>query len=39
VDTVVPANETPNLPHVDLAMLEHVAIAKLKEAVLAVTGA
>jgi pyruvate dehydrogenase (quinone) len=39
VDAVVPANETPNLPHVDLAMLEHVAIAKLKEAVLAVTGA
>jgi thiamine pyrophosphate-dependent acetolactate synthase large subunit-like protein len=39
VNAVVPANETPNLPHVDLAMLEHVAIAKLKEAVLAVTGA
>jgi thiamine pyrophosphate-dependent acetolactate synthase large subunit-like protein len=39
VDAVVAANETPNLPHVDLTMLEHVAVAKLKEAVLAVTGA
>jgi thiamine pyrophosphate-dependent acetolactate synthase large subunit-like protein len=39
VDAVVLANELPNLPHIDLETLGHVALAKTKEAVLAVTGA
>ena len=39
VDAVVAADEVPNVPHLDLATMEHVAIAKIKEAVLAVTGA
>ena len=38
VDAVVPADELPNLPHVEVATLEKVAIAKVKEAVLAFTG-
>jgi pyruvate dehydrogenase (quinone) len=38
VDAVVVANEMPNLPHVDLEQIGHFAIAKIKEAVLAVTG-
>jgi thiamine pyrophosphate-dependent acetolactate synthase large subunit-like protein len=38
VDAVVVANELPNLPHLDLDMVEHFAVAKIKEAVLAVTG-
>jgi thiamine pyrophosphate-dependent acetolactate synthase large subunit-like protein len=38
VDAVVVANELPNLPHLDLDMIGHFALVKLKEAVLAVTG-
>jgi hypothetical protein len=38
-DAVVASNELANLPHVDLDMIGHVAAAKIKEAVLAVTGA
>jgi thiamine pyrophosphate-dependent acetolactate synthase large subunit-like protein len=39
VDAVVVADELPNLPHLDLEMIGHFALAKVKEAVLAVTGA
>jgi len=39
VDAVVAANELPNLPHLDPEMIGHVALAKIKEALLAVTGA
>jgi hypothetical protein len=38
VDAMVVAEEMPNLPHVDLEQLGHFALAKVKEAVLAVTG-
>jgi thiamine pyrophosphate-dependent acetolactate synthase large subunit-like protein len=38
VDAVVAANELPNVPHLDLELLGQVARAKVKEAVLAVTG-
>jgi pyruvate dehydrogenase (quinone) len=38
VDAAVVANELPNLPHLDLELLGQVARAKIKEAVLAVTG-
>jgi thiamine pyrophosphate-dependent acetolactate synthase large subunit-like protein len=38
VDAVVVADELPNLPHVDLAQLGRFAEAKIREAVLAVTG-
>jgi pyruvate dehydrogenase (quinone) len=38
VDAVVPADELPNVPHVALETIERVALAKIKEAVLAVTG-
>jgi pyruvate dehydrogenase (quinone) len=38
VDAIVVSNETPNLPHLDLDMIGHFAVAKIKEAVLAVTG-
>jgi thiamine pyrophosphate-dependent acetolactate synthase large subunit-like protein len=38
VDAVVIADEMPNLPHVDLEQVGHFALAKIKEAVLAVTG-
>ncbi len=38
VDATVPVNELPNLPHLDLELLGEVARAKIKEAVLAVTG-
>jgi thiamine pyrophosphate-dependent acetolactate synthase large subunit-like protein len=38
VDAVVAADELPNLPHVDLAQIGHFAQAKIREAVLAVTG-
>ena len=37
VDAVVAADEMPNLPHLDLAQLGHFAVAKIREAVLAVT--
>jgi thiamine pyrophosphate-dependent acetolactate synthase large subunit-like protein len=38
VDAVVVAEEMPNLPHIDLEQVGHFALAKVKEAVLAVTG-
>ncbi len=38
VDAVVVPDELPNLPHIDLAQVGHVALAKIREAVLAVTG-
>jgi pyruvate dehydrogenase (quinone) len=38
VDAVVAADELPNLPHIDLDTVEHYAVAKIKEALLAVTG-
>ena len=38
VDVVVAADEMPNLPHVSLETVGHYAVAKIKEAVLAVTG-
>src|SRR5271154_4958260 len=38
IDCVVAANEMPNTPHLSLEMVEHFALAKIKEAVLAVTG-
>jgi pyruvate dehydrogenase (quinone) len=31
VDCAVAANEMPNFPHVDLAQMDHYAIAKVKE--------
>ena len=38
VDCVVSADEMPNLPHFDLDKIGHYAIAKIKEAMIAVTG-
>src|SRR6516165_4811517 len=38
VDAVVAANELPNLPHIDLDKVEHYAVAKIREALLAVAG-
>jgi pyruvate dehydrogenase (quinone) len=38
VDCVVAADELPNLPHIDLERAENFAKAKVKEAILAVTG-
>ena len=38
VDCVVPADELPNVPHIDLEKMEKFAEAKIKEAILAVTG-
>jgi len=38
VDCVVPANELPNVPHIDLEKMENYAEAKVKEMILAVTG-
>jgi pyruvate dehydrogenase (quinone) len=34
----VATDEMPNLPHIDLDKVGHYAVAKIKEAVLAVTG-
>jgi thiamine pyrophosphate-dependent acetolactate synthase large subunit-like protein len=39
VDAVVPADELPNVPNLDLDKIGKVALAKVKEAVLSVTGA
>ncbi|MFZ0421499.1 MAG: thiamine pyrophosphate-binding protein [Xanthobacteraceae bacterium] len=39
VDAVVVGSELPNLPHIALETVGHYAMAKIKEAVLAVTGA
>jgi pyruvate dehydrogenase (quinone) len=38
IDCVVAADEMPNVPHIELELAEHYAIAKVKEAVMAVTG-
>ena len=38
IDCVVPADELPNVPHIDLEKIENVAKAKIKEMILAVTG-
>ena len=38
IDAVVAADELPNLPHLELEVVGRVAIAKVKEALLAVTG-
>jgi hypothetical protein len=38
VDATVAADEMPNMPHVELAQVGQYAVAKIKEAVLAVTG-
>ena len=38
VDVVVASDEMPNMPHIELEQAGHYAIAKIKEAVLAVTG-
>jgi pyruvate dehydrogenase (quinone) len=38
VDAFVVANEMPNMPHVELEQVGHFAMAKIREAVLAVTG-
>jgi pyruvate dehydrogenase (quinone) len=38
VDAVVVADELPNLPHVDLDVIGHYTMTKIKEAILAVTG-
>ena len=38
VDCVVVADELPNVPHIELDLAAHYAIAKVKEAVIAVTG-
>ena len=38
IDCVVAADELPNFPHLELEKIGNFAIAKIKEAVLAVTG-
>jgi pyruvate dehydrogenase (quinone) len=38
VDAIVVADELPNLPHLDVEKVEKVAFAKIKEAIIAVTG-
>jgi len=38
VDCVVAADEMPNVPHIEFELAEHYAVAKIKEAVIAVTG-
>jgi thiamine pyrophosphate-dependent acetolactate synthase large subunit-like protein len=38
IDATVAANELPNLPHLDLEQIGRVAFARVREAVLAVTG-
>ncbi len=38
VDCVVAADEMPNLPHINLETVGHYAMAKIREAMLAVTG-
>ena len=39
VDCVVPADELPNVPHIDLEKIGNFAEAKVKEEILAITGA
>jgi pyruvate dehydrogenase (quinone) len=38
IDCVVPADELPNVPHIDLEVIGNVAKAKVKEMILKVTG-
>jgi pyruvate dehydrogenase (quinone) len=38
IDCVVAADELPNVPHLELETMENYAEAKIKEAILAVTG-
>jgi len=38
IDARVDSSELPNLPHLELDMVGHVAVAKVKEALLALTG-
>ena len=38
IDCVVPADELPNVPHIELEKIENFAKAKVKETILAVTG-
>jgi pyruvate dehydrogenase (quinone) len=38
VDCVVAADEMPNFPHLELEKVGHYAVAKIKEAIIAVTG-
>ena len=38
IDAVVVANELPNMPHLELEVVDQYALAKIKEAVLAITG-
>jgi pyruvate dehydrogenase (quinone) len=38
IDARVAANELPNLPHIDLEKVGHYSVAKIKEALYAVTG-
>jgi pyruvate dehydrogenase (quinone) len=38
IDAVVISNELPNLPHLDVELVGRVALAKVKEAILALTG-
>jgi len=38
IDCVVPADELPNVPHIDLEKIKNFAKAKVKETILAVTG-
>jgi thiamine pyrophosphate-dependent acetolactate synthase large subunit-like protein len=38
VDCVIASDEMPNLPHIELGQIGNYAVAKIKEAVLAVTG-
>jgi hypothetical protein len=38
IDCVVAADELPNVPHLELKTMENCAKAKIKEAILAVTG-
>jgi len=39
VDCVAAPDEMPNLPHIEYEQIGHYALAKIKEAVAAVTGA
>jgi len=38
IDCVVAADELPNVPHIELDLVKHYAVAKIKEAMMAVTG-
>jgi pyruvate dehydrogenase (quinone) len=38
IDAVVVADELPNLPHLDMELVGRVALAKVKEAIFALTG-